>query len=169
MDLIIRKYLPSLERIFYDRDERDFWNLDTWEDTLAEANMYEDSFTRQEGNLAFYFGKMVVVDTEKHADRYQGLDWLAFLEALAHMARFKEIPTREKLDALDCSDIIDYEMKIRAEGLTWTDLLDGGSSLSQAGSSVEKFAFHLDCCLHLFVFFLDKRFSKNDERSGFFK
>ena len=166
IDDVLRKYMDALDRIFYERDERDFWSLDTWEDTLADAEMYEDSFTRHEGNMTFYFGKMVVVDTEKHAERYQGLDWLAFLEALVHVARLKEFPTRKRLEELECGDIVDYALRIRSEGLIWVDLLTGESTPppSAATTPLENFAFQLDCCLHMYCFFLDKKFGTNDER-----
>ena len=110
VDKVLKKYEDVLERIFYENDVKSYWTLDTFEDTLALANFYEDSFTRHEGNLSFYFGKMAVVDTEKSAEKYQHLDWLGYLESLVHVARFKGF-LESRLAELECEDVLDYALR----------------------------------------------------------
>jgi hypothetical protein len=75
---------------FKDVGTHNWWNLEDWSWVLDGHKMFDDdSFTREEGNLCYYFAKFTVFDYMKDAAKYSALDWLSFLEALGHVVRFK--------------------------------------------------------------------------------
>jgi len=104
-DEVYRSWMHKLTHCYKRRTPKDltaqgFWRLKDWVTFLDQTKMFEDeSFTREEANLCFYCAKFTVVDYVRDKARYECLDFLSFLEALGHVARFKWLPKVSTLAA----------------------------------------------------------------------
>ena len=78
---------------------------------------------REEANLCFYLGKFEVADYEKEPRRFEGLDWLSFLEALGHIARFKELPLEADLWAagFPSGNLPELQRSLELDHVTWNE------------------------------------------------
>ena len=129
-DIVYRRFQIKLKELYDSKiDYKDvgthnLWPLYNWIDVMEKSKFFEDdSFTREEGNLCFYYSMFEVVDYQKDADQHECMDWLSFLEAFGHIARFKELPRRAELKALgldSCCDLVD---KIELENQTWNNYM----------------------------------------------
>jgi hypothetical protein len=76
-DAVYRAWEPKLEALFRSKLSSDVavakaWRLADWRGLLERARFFEDeSFTRAEGNLCFYYAIFEVVDYRKDRNRYE--------------------------------------------------------------------------------------------------
>jgi hypothetical protein len=153
-DAVYRKHEKRLKKLYdskidyQDVGTHNFWTLKYWKDLMEECNFHEDeSFTRAEGNLCFYFSKFEVVDYQKNAMTYESLDWLSFLEAIGHIVRFKEMPKLEHLVSFaGVEDVVELVEQLDAEGASWNDFMGryGEAGLAEGDDDVDPFHVRLD-------------------------
>jgi len=124
-DKVLRRWQPRLSRLYRTRVSKDLkaakcWRLRTWVTLLDETGMFLDSsFTREEANLCYYLSKFTVVDPLKDAAKFEGLDWCSFLEAIARVVRFKELPSVSRLARAGVGTLPNLTRTLREQKGTW--------------------------------------------------
>jgi hypothetical protein len=108
---------------------------------------------RSLGSRCFYLSKFEVADYVGSRAAYEGLDWLSFLEAIGHVARFKEMPRASDLSAAGCSNITELADRIDAKAVTWDDFLGH----LPPGRPLDPFETRLHMLLRWLFHMLDKR------------
>jgi len=129
------------------------WHLADWQFLMEKCGFHEDdSFTREEGNLCYYLAKFEVIDYAKEKDKYEGLDWLSFLEAFGHIVRFKEMPLVASLKKQGLEGVVGLVEQLAAESRSWNDYM------AEQGLSGDQDPFHveLDQLFALLFHFVDK-------------
>lgn len=162
-DGVYRRWRPRLEALYREKVDaknvgtHNMWSLRQWLDLLQDSLLLEDeSFTFEEANLCFYLSKFTVFDYQQDVNRHECLDWLSFLEALGHIARFKDMPRRQDLisHGFPSGTLPELIEGLRASNTSWDEWM-------AAHPPVEDFKgeppFHvrLESLLSLLFFMLD--------------
>jgi len=149
VDLVYRRWRPRLESLYGEKVDaknvgtHNLWTLQHWNEVLTEALFLEDeSFTFEEANLCFYFSKFTVHDYVKDSVRNESLDWLSFLEALGHVARFKELPRHQDLvhHGFKQGTCVELADGLRLENVSWNEWM---ATHPPVGDNAGEPAFHV--------------------------
>ena len=88
---------------------------------------------RDEGNLSYYYSKFCVFDFTKKWDRYEGMSWLSFLEALGRIVGYKTLPRLADLEKYGISPeggLPEFSDRISDEGKEWDAWMQENSTES---------------------------------------
>lgn len=121
---------------------------------------------REEGNFAYYYSKFLVYDFEKKWDRYEGMNWLSFLEALGRMTDYKELPRQADLERYGISKeggLPEFVDRIADEGKTWDAWMQENS---KEDGAEDPFHHRLDQLLSLIFHVLERSTRKKVERNA---
>jgi hypothetical protein len=164
-DTVYRAHKEKLRALYDSRiDYKDvgthnLWDLSTWTDLMEHAVFFEDdSFSREESNLCFYFSKFEVADYQAQNTKFECMDWLSFLEALGHVVRYKEMPRLCDLKAAGFGDAVELAKALDALGT-----LSGGVGWNrwmgdhEPTGDADAFEVQLDETLKLLFYMLDRR------------
>ncbi|KAK3237286.1 hypothetical protein CYMTET_52626 [Cymbomonas tetramitiformis] len=80
---------------------------------MLDMNLIDDEFTLREAKLCFLQSQMAVVDDMKDPIRNECVTFTDFLEVLGHVADLQSFPTAEEIQAMGCTDILDYTFRLR--------------------------------------------------------
>jgi hypothetical protein len=130
-DIVYRRYQNDLRELYDSKIDyknvgtHNLWSLASWQSLLADSMMLhdDDSFTREEANLCFYLAKFDVIFYQKNLHGYECMDWLSFLEAIGHIARFKDLPRQAELQEQGLESCCDLVEKLTTENTSWNDFM----------------------------------------------
>ena len=116
IDRIFRVYKDDLYTIYIkycsemrnSAEERRLMMIPEFLKLLADGGMLDDDFTRREAIMCFVQSKMVVAAEFKPRQRFVGLNFIDFLEALARVTQMKALPSDEDLKAAGAETVIDF-------------------------------------------------------------
>ena len=147
---------------YKDVGTHNLWPLRYWQALMEEVQFHEDeSFTRAEGNLCFYYSKFEVVDYQKDANDYECLDWLSFLEAIGHIVRYKEIPRKDQLQrSAEVESVVELVKKLEDEGTSWNEFMARVEQEDEGDDEEEPFHVRLDEVIQLLFHMLARNAAK---------
>mmetsp|Transcript_20575 Transcript_20575/g.26759 ORF Transcript_20575/g.26759 Transcript_20575/m.26759 type:complete len:1083 (+) Transcript_20575:322-3570(+) len=160
-DKIYREYEFKLEMLykskidFKDVGHHHLWSLSMWHSLMDSADFYLDhSFTREDGNLCFYFSKFMVYDYVKDGDGNACMDWLSFLEAIGHVSRIKDLPSQAVLSANNFMNICELMDRLELLNLTLDDFM---AEHPPKHGHEDPFHIKLESCILLMFYTLEKK------------
>ena len=105
-------------------------------------------------------------DFEKKWDRYEGMNWLSFLEALGRMTDYKELPSKADLERYGISKeggLPEFVDRIADEGKAWDAWMQENS---KGDDDEDPFHHRLDQLLSLIFHVLESSSKKKAEQNA---